>query len=504
MARLQVQTHKRFCLHILHNGRLNYVSKWHSSQPLKEDRKISNFRAHLMITSLIKKQKNAAAMTEQQRRNIIKDVFAICDQINEMKDQFVVSALLKLCLDYRYASKMLTFWKDIEHMQQNGNKTVINTFPLLMKCCIECQDMSKCIQVLSWIQKHNYKLKLRDIFIIKLINNPHATLSNLKFIHHLINHHNIQNDGKYYQTALINAYAKQGSIHDAKQVFLDMDDDKKDIVAICAMMTVYINNRYYAEAVQLYDDIDSHIQLDTVSHALVIKACVQIGAVAKDKVNDIYRTIQLQYTNIPIALKTTLIDFYGTHEAFELAQEIYDSIDDREKDVVCIGAMMKTYMNNQRNKDALCLYDAMDGVYGLQKDVVCIGAMMKTYMNNQRNKDALCLYDAMDGVYGLQKDEVCHCLAMKACSNSMIKEKGEYIHAVIERNRYCNMQTMNTLIDFYGHCGEIDKAWKVFQSIDAGKKDTICINAMMNVYLMNKMDRECVELFQQFDCHIPD
>ena len=168
---------------------------------------------------------------------------------------------------------------------------------------------------------------------------------------------------------------------------------------------------------------------------------------------------------LSIRLKTTLINCYGNNKQLVRAMDIYNSIPEHTKDIVCIGAMMKAYIDNEHNLDAIQLYDTIDDMTRLNKD------------------------------------EICHCLAIKACANvgDSMKDKGTQIAAKIVQDGYDSIQIKNTLMDFYGHCGEIEKAKKVFDSIDDIQKDTVSVNSMMNVYFMNNMNEECVGLFQRFN-----
>ena len=64
------------------------------------------------------------------------------------------------------------------------------------------------------------------------------SLSNLQFIHGLINKNVIENNGQSLQTVLITVYANKGNIECATNVFNEIENSKKDIVSVCALMTV--------------------------------------------------------------------------------------------------------------------------------------------------------------------------------------------------------------------------------------------------------------------------
>ena len=65
----------------------------------------------------------------------------------------------------------------------------------------------------------------------------------------------------------------------------------------------------------------------------------------------------------------------------------------------------------------------------------------------------------------INKDDVCYMLAINACINLEDYQKGLDIISQIRLNALSNIKLKTTLIDFYGHCGQIDNAIKIFDSI---------------------------------------
>ena len=127
--------------------------------------------------------------------------------------------------------------------------------------------------------------------------------------------------------------------------------------------------------------------------------------------------------------------------------------------------------------------------------------MMTALINNEYFANALDLYKNKSFTH-LLKTEMTYALAIKACQSANDFECGKRI--ISETNHsllHSNIQIKNTLIDFYGHCGDIGNAKQIFASMKDCQKDIISINAMMSAYLNNANMSDANQLFYE---SIPD
>ena len=250
------------------------------------------------------------------------------------------------------------------------------------------------------------------------------------------------------QSVMIEMYGNCKSIEDAENVYNSIGDDIKNMICSNAMIKAYINNGCNQKALDLYDTISK----DNVSHLLGIKACINTGNFSKGR--SIHSAINVKTADSQI--KTVLIELYGHFGAVGDAENIFNSIDDRKMNIICIGAMMKVYVNNGDSKQALKLYDRFSS------------------LNN----------------------DVTHLLAVKACIESRNYDKGKHIHSNFSLNND-HVIFKSALITLYGQCDDIITAQNIFDSISNYKKDLICIGAMMEAYCDCNMNNECIELFHQ-------
>ena len=368
----------------------------------------------------------------------------------------------------------------------------------------------------------------------------------------------LNTDNNQLKSSLINFYGSCGDIDTALSVFDTIQDDEKDIVNVNCIITAHINNNQNAQALILFDKIYSfnkRINPDNITYMLALKACAAIKDVEKGY--EILESIEDNQVIDNIAFKNTLINFYGTCSQIKDAIDVFESIHDVKEQRVSIGAMMTAFIDNNCYEQALELYDeccssvvdnvshmmaikacigsdnldqgqgiiaglkhieqnsqlvstlidfyghfgdinnarqVYDGIADEKKSFVNICAMMNVYIENNQDQMALDLYDDIDES-DMSKDETCHMLAIKACINLGNFDKGKSIHSEIASE--CNdTQLLTTLINLYGDALEIDKAIEIFDTIDNDKKNVVTMGAMMDAYCKSNLNEECIELFK--------
>ena len=120
-----------------------------------------------------------------------------------------------------------------------------------------------------------------------------------------------------------------------------------------------------------------------------------------------------------VPIMNTLVTFYGHFGEMSNALDTFNAIDTHKKDTISINAMMTALINNEYFANALDLYKNQSFAH-------------------------------------LLKTEMTYALAIKACQSLNDFECGKRI--ISETNHslaHSNIQIKNTLIDFYGHCGDI-------------------------------------------------
>ena len=512
---------------------------------------ITNFDATKIIKSINTKHKGSDNIIGQT--NALKYVLDTFNQIETNKNHHPINALLHLLYDWKQTEYIESIWDDIEKYHYYHGEINNLSYAILIKCLIKSQKsgIDKCIQALKWMEKYKYKLSIHGSLLNQLIIKCHKNnndLESLKYIHSLIDNHSIEVNKSdiIVKTVLINAYGVCQSMNDAINIFNDISDNDKDNGCIGAMMKVYVNTENYTQAFEFYEQ---YKQTDNdVLHRLVLKACINTNDFSKGRV--LHTNLK---DNDNIYIKITLIDFYGHFKDIKMSEKIFESLNDK-KNIFGINAMIKAYINNGYIDKALALFDQfidiMDDVTLLlvikacahsnnylkgqqiinhkrfigntnnmvlkaaliefhgqfgdissawkifrsikrdKMDSYFLNAMLHALVTNGHYQQALQLYVNLEPLI----DSISHTIAIKACIGTQNIEKGyEIIDKIIGDD---NIQTKNILIEYYGHFKDIDKAFKVFTSLE--KKDAISVSSMMGAYIKSEQFNQALDLYDKY------
>ena len=176
----------------------------------------------------------------------------------------------------------------------------------------------------------------------------------------------------------------------------------------------------------------------------------------------------------PIFMKTTMINAYSGCNALQRAIDIFNGIDRSERNMVCIGSMMKSYLIHRRYDDALAVYDGISGVDGA-------------------------------GNSETEPNEYCDSMALRACIGSGAAQRGQAIvdrvHRKLAAKGKCELEMNDhvkfSMISFHGHFGAVPEAERLFQSMRNTHCDAAALNCMMSVYLKHDRHGDALALFRR-------
>ena len=266
--------------------------------------------------------------------------------------------------------------------------------------------------------------------------------------------------------ALIGCYFECGAIEKAKHLFHEIASKQTNpssmmsVRTINAMMKGAVLTGDYGECLRLYDTI-SPPKRDEVSHLYAVKACIQS--------NDLERGVSIHYGiggdtgKLPgIAIQNVLIEFYAHfgRDYLNEARSVFEGLEDNKK-VYSAGSLMKMYIDFGDTKKALRVYD----------------------------------------VWKCSNENVPHVLAIKACTVELDYERGRDIHYQLSEHSLRCLEVLNALINFYGDCGDMESAKKVFDGIGDGQKDIVTVSSMMKALLNCDSSRDALNLYDAVHSH---
>ena len=185
---------------------------------------MNNFKAAELLQSLYPHRHSK--VTKKQRKKIVEEATSIFNQIESKKSVDVIHKLVRIYLHLGHSRRIDEIWKDIECLDKEKLE-----YSLLIKCLLESNNISQCLQVLEWMESFShYTLNIHDKLIAKLISKCGDDPKNIAFIHRLIKKGLIANDNVLIQTALINKYGQLNRMDIATKIFESIKDYEMDIV----------------------------------------------------------------------------------------------------------------------------------------------------------------------------------------------------------------------------------------------------------------------------------
>eukprot|EP01018_Ginkgo_biloba_P019045 Gb_02375 [translate_table: standard] len=158
----------------------------------------------------------------------------------------------------------------------------------------------------------------------------------------------------FVQTALIDMYAKCGTMDAAHRLFDNMST--RNVVSWSAMIAGYLQNGNGNEALTLFHQMQLRSVIpDSVTMVSVLSACAHLGALQQGK--RIHDYIIRSRFESDLSLGNALIDMYAKCGRVDIARQLFDKMS--ERDVISWSSMIDGYGMNGHGEDALALFSQM-------------------------------------------------------------------------------------------------------------------------------------------------
>ncbi|KAK9053385.1 hypothetical protein SSX86_030018 [Deinandra increscens subsp. villosa] len=179
----------------------------------------------------------------------------------------------------------------------------------------------------------------------------------------------------------------------------------------------------------------------------------------------------------------------ASNEAFQIHSQVvrYGFI----ADVLLQTTLLDAYAKAGYLEDARKLFDEMP-----VRDVTCWNAIIAGLAQGNRPDEALQLFKRMKDV-GFTPNEITVLGALSACAQLGMVREGQNVYNYIKtQNLDTNEQVCNVVMDMFGKCGHVAKAYQVFNSMRCDKT-VVTFNTMIMVLGTNGEGIEALKLFNQ-------
>ncbi|EFJ10220.1 hypothetical protein SELMODRAFT_128498 [Selaginella moellendorffii] len=296
-------------------------------------------------------------------------------------------------------------------------------------------------------------------------------------------------------TALLDMYAKCGSIEGARSVFASMADNKNQ-VSWNAMIAARVEYGHPDEAMYLYHQM--HLQglkPNAFTSASVLGACVCV-----EQGMQIHSwAMSCGFEDDPV-VRTALVNMYSKFGRLEEAAKVFADGQGFQNDpvaghdsIVLQNSIINMYARCGSLDEARACFDSMP-----RRSVVSWNVLMSGYVEQQQGEESLKLVRCMDW-QGIHPNAFTFSCVATACSLLKDLRAGRAAHSRIVASGFDTDRVVVTaLMDMYGRCGSVEAARRTFDDMRrrcSTRVDVVSWNAMMGLYSHHGQPREALELF---------
>ncbi|KAG5622719.1 hypothetical protein H5410_007937 [Solanum commersonii] len=255
-------------------------------------------------------------------------------------------------------------------------------------------------------------------------------------------------------TALVDMYAKCGSVGTARLVFDKMDS--KTVVSVNAMIDGYARNGYYDEALIIFQKmLDEGFKPTNVTIMSTLHACAETRNIELGQY--VHKLVNQLGLGSNVAVVNSLISMYCKCQRVDIAAELFENL--RGKTLVSWNAMILGYAQNGCVMDALTHFCKMH-LMNIKPDSFTMVSVVT----------------ALAELSVLRQAKWIHGFAVRTCLNR-------------------NVFVATALVDMYAKCGAVHTARKLFDMMD--DRHVTTWNAMIDGYGTHGFGKEAVELFEE-------
>ncbi|KAI5061720.1 hypothetical protein GOP47_0024225 [Adiantum capillus-veneris] len=303
------------------------------------------------------------------------------------------------------------------------SKQHVSSWNAMIAAHLQHDNVQECFQLLQQMQKEGKKPN--NITCVNIIKaSSYLSLDQTKFFHIQIIETGLELDS-YVASSLIDAYAKQGTIDDARDVFDRLSE--KDVVAWSALVTGYVQNGDDRKALLLFQQMQFlGVKGDNYTFVSTLNACSTSAAADQGQLVHVY--LVEDDLHLDVFLGSALIDMYSGHGRLQDAQSVFNRL--LEKDMGVWNAIVESCTTN--NDQELAMY----------------------YLNGMQRES-------------LMPDEVTFVCLLSMCSHMGLMEEGWYQLKlmIVQYGILPLVEHYNCVIDLLGRLGNFGEAENILQNM---------------------------------------
>nr|TKW04893.1 hypothetical protein SEVIR_7G140400v2 [Setaria viridis] len=312
--------------------------------------------------------------------------------------------------------------------------------------------------------------------------------------------------------ALLVMYAKCSRVDSALRVFHQIDE--KDYISWNSMLSCYIQNGLYAEAIDFFHEMLQHgfqpDQACVVSltsalghlrwlnngrevHAYAIKHSLHTDLQSSRHFEALgmFREVQKQGIKVDSMMIGSILETCSGLKSLSLLKQVHSyAIRNGLLDLILKNRLIDIYGDCREVHHSLNIFQTVE-----KKDIVTWTSMINCCANNGLLNEAVSLFTEMQKA-NIEPDSVALVSILVAVAGLSSLTKGKQVHGfLIRRNFPIEGPVVSSLVDMYSGCGSMNYATKVFYG--AKYKDMVLWTAMINATGMHGHGKQAIDIFER-------
>ena len=323
-------------------------------------------------------------------------------------------------------------------------------------------------------QEHVQADEITYLSILKACASP-LSLKWGREVHVLIRRDGLESDIRV-GTALIQMYAKCGSIDEARQAFDNLTN--RNVVSWTAMGGAYAQS----------GSIGSTRVGDIVTWNVMIGAYAGSGRGVE--AYDLYLKMKEEGFQPNAVTYMSLLNDCASTAALEWVKDVHRHILEGgyESDVRVGNALVHMYAKSGSIEDAAVVFDRMKG-----RNIITWNVMIGAYAGSGRGVEAYDLYVKMKEE-GFQPNAVTYMNLLNECASTGALEWVKEVHShILEAGYESDVRVGSSLVHMYAKCGSTEDAAVVFDSMK--ERDVVTWNVMIGAYAGSGRGVEAYDLY---------
>ncbi|CAN6477652.1 unnamed protein product [Victoria cruziana] len=394
------------------------------------------FRSTLLVCRVVRH----LALSQSQNEFLVYARLIVEHVVHERPNSFLFNTLIRAYSRSHSPEKAITLYVQMLRISVTPDNF---TYPFVIRAANIRAMMAEGLQVQGHIFKNGFD---SDVFVLNTLISMYSDHGEVNSAYQLFEENRRIVDTVSWN-ALIDGYAKCGSVEVARQLFDDMPE--RNDVSWSTMISGYAKHGELDIANALFDRMPCR---NSVTWNSMISGFARIGL-------------------LPIARK------------------MFDDMPC--KNTISWNAMITAYAQNGDLDPARDLFDRMP-----DKDVVSWSSMISGYSQHGRFTDAVSLFKRMLNERDVKPNGVTMVSVLSACAQMAEIDLGKWVHAYIDR---CNIKLDDNLgaalIDMYAKCGNIEAAKQVFSNLE--RRNISAWNALIVGFAMHGIAHEALKAFSR-------